>query len=332
MVNKDFEVAQGILKRFSKKDIPFALREFIITVLGLWSSIFLSYFALNSGYKFLLTLTIPSTVAFMCRSYVIEHDCGHQSYFRTSIGNNLAGTIMGFGIMIPFQMWTMIHDSHHKNVGNLSMRHFNPEIWTMTVNEFQEAPSWKKMLYRFMRSRFTRLMISPTINFGIGSRLIHPNYSKSAKISVIIHDLIYLILFWILIYSFGFQNFMFIYLIPLILFFGIAAFTFYGQHQFEDTYWREGNEYNWKEATFYGASDISSPSWFRWLVGNVVCHSAHHIYTSVPFYRLHDAQKALNNEFNFKQITLTEVWQMMGLKLWDPQSRKLVSFESVMKK
>jgi omega-6 fatty acid desaturase (delta-12 desaturase) len=330
MIERDFEIAQKILKNYAKKDIPYAVREFIVTVILLWGGIALSYYALNSNYIYFLFISIPMTVAFMCRSYVIEHDCGHQSFLRTSKGNNLAGTIMGFGIMIPYDMWKMIHDSHHKNVGNLGFRDFNPEIWTMTINEYQQSPNWKKYLYRFVRSRFARLIITPTINYGLGCRLIHPNFSKRAKISVIVHDIIYLILFWFLIYKFGFQTILIIYIIPLILFFGIAAFTFYGQHQFEDTYWRQEQEYDWKEATFYGASDISSPGWFRWLVGNVVCHSAHHIYTSIPFYRLHEAQTALNKEFDFKQISVTKIWELMGLKIWDPNTKKLVSFESVM--
>ena len=332
MVRKDFETAQKILKKFSKKNISLAIREFIVTCVLLWSSVFLSYYAINSTHYYILLISIPITVAFMCRSYVIEHDCGHQSFLRSSWGNNLAGTIVGFGIMIPYEMWKMIHDSHHKNVGNLSTRDFNPEIWTMTIYEYQESPTWKKYLYRFVRSRFARLIITPTINYGLGCRLIHPNFSRKAKISVIVHDIIYVLLFWFIIYTIGFQMILIIYIIPLILFFGIAAFTFYGQHQFEDTYWKGGDEYDWKEATFYGASDISSPSWFRWLVGNVVCHSAHHIYTSIPFYRLYEAQAALNKEFNFKQISIVKVWELMGLKLWNPDTQKLVSFEAAMNK
>ena len=332
MIDKNFETAQKILKKFANKNISYAVREFTLTFILLWGGVFLSYYALHSNYIFLLIVSIPITVAFMCRSFVIEHDCGHQSYLSTTWGNRLLGTILGFGIMIPFDMWKMIHDSHHKNVGDLTMRDFNPEVWTMTINEFHESPIWKKYLYRFIRSRFARLVIAPIINYGLGCRLIHPNFSKKAKISVIIHDIVYLFLFSFVINTIGFQTILIVYIIPLILFFGIAAFTFYGQHQFEDTYWRGLEEYNWKEATFLGASEISSPRWFRWLIGNVVCHSAHHLQASIPFYRLYEAQNALNHEFDFKQISIARVWELMGLKIWDPESNKLVSFKSAINK
>jgi fatty acid desaturase len=81
----------------------------------------------------------------------------------------------------------------------------------------------------------------------------------------------------------------------------------------------------------YGATDLQSPVWFRWLIGNVVCHTAHHIHFQVPFYRLHEAQEALNNEFHFKKISITEVWHLLGLGLWDEEKQKLVPIKNANK-
>lgn len=329
MHDKEFEKAQAILRPFAKKDLNKAIRESILTIFLLWVGIIVSFFALQKESYWLLFLSVPITIAFMCRSYVIVHDCGHQSFLRGTLSNDIVGNILGFGIMIPYEMWKMIHNSHHLHVGNLDMRNFNPEVWTMTVEEYSKAKKWKRILYRIMRSRFARLIIVPTINFGIGSRLIHPKFSFKAKLSVILHDVIYLFIFWIIIYKAGFYTLFIIYLIPLILFFGVAAFTFYGQHQFEDTYWRKQEDYDWKEATFHGATDLQAPAWFRWLIGNVVCHTAHHIHSTVPFYRLYEAQSALNKEYSFKKVSITQVWWLMGLKLWDEEKQKLVAFREL---
>jgi omega-6 fatty acid desaturase (delta-12 desaturase) len=279
----------------------------------------------------MLVVSIPITVAFMCRSYVIEHDCGHHSYFRSANLNDLAGNLLGFGITIPYSMWKFVHNSHHMHVGNLDKRDFNPEVWTMTITEFQNAPTLKRVLYRFIRSRFARLIIVPSINYGLACRLIHPNFNKKAIFSVVTHNILYFFLFWLVISKIGFFTVFIIYFLPLILFFGIAAFTFYGQHQFEDTYWKPEAEWNWKNATMYGATNLQSPVWFRWLVGNVVCHTAHHIHTQVPFYRLHEAQEALNNEFQFKKISISEVWHLLELSLWDEENQKLVPIKNANK-
>ena len=327
MIDADFEKAQKILKPFTKKNIPYAIKEFLLTVVMVWGSIFLSYYGFSSSQFWLLLITIPITTAFMCRSYVIEHDCGHQSFFHKAKWNDLAGNIVGFGIMIPYSMWKFIHHSHHMNVGNLDKRNFNPEIWTLTIEEYKTSSKFKQFMYRFMRSRFVRLIISPTINYVLATRLIHPNFSRKAIFSVLIHDVIYVALIWLVIAQIGFISLLFIFIIPLIFFYGIAAFTFYAQHQFEDTLWRHDEEWNWKEATMHCATNLASPKWFRWLIGNVVCHTAHHIYFTVPFYRLYDAQKALDAAFDFKKTSVTQVWSFMGLKLWDQKRHKLVSFK-----
>ncbi len=331
MNSEEFDKAIKILQPYAIRNQYYAISQLILTILMLYFGILLSYYSILNSTFWILVVSIPITVAFMCRSYVIEHDCGHQSYFRSANLNDLTGNIIGFGIMIPYSMWKFIHNSHHMHVGNLDKRNFNPEVWTMTITEFRNATKIKRTLYRIMRSRFARLIIVPTINYGLVFRLIHPNFNKKAIFSVLIHNILYLLLFWLIISKIGFLSVFIIYFLPLILFFAIAAFTFYGQHQFEDTYWRADAEWNWKEATMYGASDLQSPVWFRWLIGNVVCHTAHHIHFQVPFYRLHEAQKALNNEFHFKRISITEVWHLLGLGLWDEEKQKLVPIKNASK-
>lgn len=328
---EDFDKALKILQPFAKRDYYYVFRELILTITLLWFGVLLSYYSIHSSHNWILIFSIPVTVAFMCRSYVIEHDCGHQSYFKSGKLNDLFGNILGFGIMIPYSMWKFVHDSHHRHVGNLSKRDFNPEVWTMTLTEFRKASMIKRNLYRFMRSRFARLLIVPTINYGLACRLIHPNFSRNAMISVLIHNCIYFIIFWMFISKLGFVTVFMSYFLPLILFFGIAAYTFYGQHQFEETYWQNEENWNWKEATMYGATDLQAPAWYRWLIGNVVYHTAHHIHFQIPFYRLHEAQIALNKEFEFEKISITEVWDLLGLALWDEENRKLVSIKSANK-
>ena len=329
---EDFDRAQKLLQPFAKKNIPFAVKELLLTLIMVWGSIVLSYYSFIVGQGWVLFISVPITTAFMCRSYVIEHDCGHQSFFRQGKWNDIAGNLVGFGIMIPYSMWKFVHHSHHMNVGNLDRRNFNPEIWTLTIEEYQKASQIKKNIYRMMRSRFVRLFITPTLNYFIGCRLFHPNFSKKAIVSVLVHNVIYTVILWFVISYIGLSITLIIFFLPLVLFFGIAAYTFYGQHQFEETYWRNADEWNWKEATSHGATDLQAPKWFCWLIGNVVYHTAHHIYFTVPFYRLHEAQKVLDKEFNFKKISISQVWQLMGLKLWDQDKQRLVSFKDALSK
>ena len=315
------------LRQFTQKDIRKANWQFFITFFMLWINVLLSSYFINNSY--VLFITIPLTSVFMCRSYVIEHDCGHQSFYHSKILNGIIGNIMGFGILIPYSMWRFIHNSHHSHVGNLDKREFNPEIWTMTIKEYIKAPGINKLAYRFMRSKFTRLLIVPTINFGIVFRLIHPKFNVESIISVILHNTIYVLIFIQLNSLISFSNLFLIYFLPLIIFYCIASFTFYAQHQFENTYWEEKENWSYTEAVFNGASCIKAPFLYRWLTGNVLYHNVHHIQSSIPNYNLHEAEKKLSSIMSYKYHRITEVWHFLNLKLWDEKKKRLVSFRNI---
>lgn len=321
----DYNKIIQILKPFSLKNTSIANYQFFSTLLILWSTIIFSFFFVTKSYYFLF-LTIPITTIFMCRSYVIEHDCGHQSFYSSRIFNTIIGNIMGFGILIPYSMWKFIHNSHHNNVGNLDKRELNPEIWTMTLQEYLDSPAYKKIAYRIMRSRFTRMVIVPTINFGIIFRLVHPKFSSQAIISVIVHDIIYAVIIIFLLKYITLWALFLSFFAPLILFYCIASFTFYAQHQFEDTYWENDENWNYHDANFKGATCIKAPGWYRWLTGNVLFHNVHHISTSIPNYNLKNAEKTLSSVINYDYINLIEVWNLLGLKVWDEKRKKLVPF------
>jgi omega-6 fatty acid desaturase (delta-12 desaturase) len=327
-MNIDYNQALHILKPFTKKDYSKARRQFLVTFISLWSSVFLSYFVFNN-YSLALIILIPITTIFMCRSYVIEHDCGHLSFCRKKSWNNIIGNLVGFGILIPFSMWKFTHNSHHKYTGNIDKRHLNPEIWTMTVKEYKAASSVKRMLYRAIRSKLVRFAIIPTLSFAIAFRLIHPKYNLAAKISVFVHNIIYIMIFIYLINTIGFISIFFAFIIPLILFYEVAAFSIYGQHQFEHAYWEKESDYNFQEATFKGATCITAPKWFRWITGNAMYHNIHHMAVAIPNYNLHEAQQRLLSKVSFKVINMSEIWRLMDYKLWDEGQKKLVKFKCV---
>ena len=324
----NYKEALKILKPFAKKDIRKANFEFGFTVITLWTSILTSFYFFKDM-PLILWVTVPITTMFMCRSFVIEHDCGHQSFYRTKRMNAIAGNILGFGVLIPYDMWKFIHHSHHMHVGNLDKRDLNPEIWTLTVNEYKNANIFKKMTYKFIRSRFSRFVVAPTIIYGIIFRLVSPKFSRNANISVIIHDIIYAGIFWFLLSLVPFSQIFLIIILPLILFYSIVSYTFYAQHQFEDTYWETDENWDYKDATFKGSTYLLAPKWFNWLSGNVGYHNVHHLISTIPHYRLSEAQASLGNSMEFKPISICKVWDLLGMKLWDEKKKKLVRFKDI---
>ena len=66
-----------------------------------------------------LILVLPAA-AFLVRLFIIQHDCGHGSYFKARWANNLLGRVIGVLTLTPYAFWRHDHAVHHATSGNLS--------------------------------------------------------------------------------------------------------------------------------------------------------------------------------------------------------------------
>ncbi len=327
-VKEEYRKALQTLKPFCKKNESKSNWYAVSTFVMLYGSMLVSLFLFDYSI-FLSILLIPVTTIFMCRSYVIEHDCGHQSLFKSKYKNAIVGNIMGFAIMIPYHMWKYIHNSHHNHVGNLDKRDMNPEMWTLTVDEYLAASSFKKVMYQFIRSKFSRFIVAPIAIFAIIFRIPNAKFDKQSNISVIIHDLLYIVVAWFLLSQFGFTKILIVYMIPVVFFFTIASYMFYAQHQFEDTYWENEKDWNYEEATFKGSTYLTAPKWINWISGNVVYHNVHHLISTIPFYNLEKAQEKLGESMRFTPISIFKVYSLLNYKVWDEKKKKLIPIKGI---
>ncbi len=90
-----YQMAQEVLKSFCKKTIPIAFFQASSTLFALVALTVLSYYLYEFNPLWSI-LIAPFITVFLSRSYVIEHDCGHQSFFRKKSANTLMGNIFGF--------------------------------------------------------------------------------------------------------------------------------------------------------------------------------------------------------------------------------------------
>lgn len=49
--------------------------------------------------------------------FVILHECGHETLFRSRRLNSIAGRVAAFFALIPYHSWTRVHGRHHKWTG-----------------------------------------------------------------------------------------------------------------------------------------------------------------------------------------------------------------------
>ena len=86
--------------------------------------------------SFWLTLFLAVFAAgFMVRIFIIFHDCGHGSFFKSKLLSKIIGIITGLFVFTPYNKWHHEHKIHHQTVGNLDKRGIG-DVNTLTVDEY----------------------------------------------------------------------------------------------------------------------------------------------------------------------------------------------------
>ena len=71
--------------------------------------------ALHSPISYILSQLLLGIFFFQC--FILLHECGHKSFFKSKWANQGFGHVMGFLSLIPFTSWVEIHNLHHKWTG-----------------------------------------------------------------------------------------------------------------------------------------------------------------------------------------------------------------------
>ena len=114
--------------------------------------------------------------------------------------------------------------------------------------------------------------------------------------------------------------------LPTILLAGVGGiWLFYVQHQFEDMFWTKHEEWDYVTAALDGSSYYKLPKVLQWFSGNIGIHHIHHLSPRIPNYALEPCLKA-NPMFQKEPITLLSSLKSLRFRLWDEETRQLVSF------
>jgi len=286
----------------------------------------LMYFSLRVSYWLTLALALPAAF-FLVRLFIIQHDCGHGAFFRSSWAADITGSILGVLTLTPYHYWKKTHAIHHATSGNLEHRGFG-DINTLTVDEYL-ALSWLgKVRYRVYRHPFILFGVGPAAHFLIVHRLptIVPREWRRERRSILWTDVGLAALVVTAGLVFGFREVLLVHLPLLLLSCSIGVWLFYVQHQFEPTYWEHDETWKYESAALEGSSYYRLPRLLHWLTGNIGFHHIHHLNARIPNYRLPEVFRKHPELQRVTQLTLWESLKCMRLTLWDEQARRLVPF------
>jgi len=287
--------------------------------------------SLRVSYWLTLLLAIP-TAGLMIRTFILFHDCGHNSFTPSRKANKIIGFVLGVLAFTPGEQWWKSHAIHHATSGNLDKRGVG-DVTTLTVEEYKAKHWVERFGYQLFRFPLIMFGLGPLWMFIIAHRLPLPRYSSKETMSVVWTNVALAV--YITAFSFlagGFWNFVIIQL-PVLWMAGMfGIWLFYIQHQFEGVYWARDEEWDYVKSALLGASFYRLPKVIQWFSGNIGFHHIHHLSPRVPNYLLeqcHAAIPALRD--TVREIGFIESLRMVRLQLIDEKhNNRLVTFQDIL--
>ena len=331
--SKDALPGFGSINTFAKALLPYrkpsgkrGVFEILVTIGPLMAIAALAFLALRHHFLWGLALVAPAA-AFLVRLFMIQHDCGHGAFFASKRMNDWLGRIIGVMTLTPYDYWRHTHAVQHATSGALHRRSLGG-VELLTVTEYRALSGLRRLGYWLYRHPVVLFGLGPAYMFLLQHRLPigMMRYGWKPWVSVQMTNVGVVILSTTLIWIFGLPAFLFVYIPAMTLAASIGVWLFFVQHQFEDTYWAQSDEWDFNAAALLGSSHYDLPPILRWFTANIGIHHVHHLNSRIPFYRL---GQVLRDEPALRNVSRLTLWQSLRcakLALWDEAGSRLISF------
>src|SRR6266436_639188 len=318
-----------ILAHYREPNSARSIFEIVITAgpfVLLWT---VMWATLSAGYWLCLLLAVP-TAGFLVRLFMIQHDCGHGSFFRHRLANDWVGRVIGVLTLTPYDFWRRTHARHHAASGNLDRRGMG-DVDTLTVREYLALSRGRRIGYRLYRHPVVMFGFGPAYLFIMRHRLpvglMRSDWqpwlstmATNAAIALLVAMMMSLV---------GVGPFLRVHLPITLLAASIGVWLFYVQHQFEHTFWAQDRSWNLHEAALHGSSHYDLPGVLRWFTANIGVHHVHHLCSHVPYYRVNQVLRDHPELGAIGRLTLRKSIECVRLVLWDESQRRLISFSEM---
>jgi len=313
-----------IVARYQKPAIGPSLWQTVDTLVPYAVLWYLMYLSLAVSYWLVLPLAIV-VGGFLVRVFIIHHDCGHGSFFKSRKANDIMGFITGVLTFTPYYHWRWEHAAHHATSGDLDRRG-QGDIWTLTVQEYLESSRWKRFAYRLARNPMVLFVLAPLYMFLIKHRFPKAAAGRRERHSVYWTNLAVLGVAAGLSWVFGIKAYVLLQLTVTMVAGSAGVWLFYVQHQFEGVYWERSGEWDYTTAALQGSSFYKLPKVLQWFSGNIGFHHIHHLSPRIPNYHLEKCHRADPLFQTVKPVTLVSSLRSFTFRLWDERRRKLVGY------
>ena len=301
----------------------FELAVTLVPLLALWA---LAWWMVSVSTALAVALSLLNA-AFLVRTFMIQHDCGHGSFFKNRTLNDWLGRGLGILTLTPYDVWRRNHATHHASTGNLERRGTG-DIPTLTVREYREKSPLGRFLYRLLRNPFFLFGVVPFYAFVLQNRLPLGQMRAGWRpwVSALVTDAAIIAIIGMILWLGGWKVLVFAFLPTILLSASAGMWLFFVQHQFEHTSWDHEENWNVQAAALNGSSHYALPGILRWVTANIGVHHVHHLAARIPFYRLDEVMRDYDVLAQSQRLTIRDSLHCARLHLWCEKNRRLLSF------
>eukprot|EP00850_Spirogloea_muscicola_P014791 SM000108S14235 [mRNA] locus=s108:416702:419356:- [translate_table: standard] len=329
------EVPDGISMSDVLKTIPKEAYEVndlkafrsVVTTFG---AVALGYAALAVAPWYLYPLVYAYMSAAVTGLFVIGHDCGHNSFSRSQLVNDVVGTLVFAPLVYPFEPWRIKHNTHHSHTNKLlidtAWQPFTPRMYrrsgalAKTLMHIAMGPTW---------------WVASVGHWGMWHFDLN-KFRPQEKPKVLVS--------WAAVGAFAAFA-----LLPLLITTGPVGFVkwwgipFLGFHFWMSTFtlvhhtaphipFKNAREWELVKAQLGGTVHCEYPKWIEVLCHDISVHIPHHLSTKIPSYNLRLAYDAIEKNWNKYLNKATFGLPLMSTivnqcNLFDPDRKEWVTFE-----
>lgn len=317
---------QAVVAKYAKPDLRRSLWQVANTLIPYFVLWYLMIRAMEVSYWLVLGLSVFAA-GFLMRTFIIFHDCGHGSFFKSKKANDFLGAITAFLNFTPYYRWKHDHAIHHATASDLDRRGIG-DVYTMTVKEYLAASRLKQIAYRIMRNPFALLGVGPLLVFVITQRLPLPSQSRRQKTSVWWTNFSLVVVVTLMSLLVGWKTYLLVQLPIILISSTLGVWLFYVQHNFDPSYWDNHEGWEFVKAGLQGSSFYKLPVVLQWFSGNIGFHHIHHLSSRIPNYNL--PQCYYENElFHVKPLTFIASLKSLSLRLYDEERKMMIGWSGL---
>jgi omega-6 fatty acid desaturase (delta-12 desaturase) len=313
------QIGKELPDNVTLQDIIRTLPEevFEINDVKAWSAVLLTLTSVAASVFFIAVspwYLLPLAWAFASAAwtgfFVVGHDCGHRSFSKNKLVEDIVGTLMFMPLIYPFEPWRIKHNQHHAHTNKL-------------VEDTAWHPVQKKEMSKWspaMAAVYKTFLGSPLkLWASIGHWAIWhfdlSKYSENQKPRVIISIaacVAFMAIGWpLIINATGWAGFFKFWVMPWLGYhFWMSTFTVI-HHTAPFIPFKDAKDWNAAKAQLSGTVHCDFPRWVEILCHDISVHVPHHVNSKIPWYNLRAATDSLRANWGEHMTEATFNWRMM---------------------